>query len=251
MVQRYVLVFYMGNNNGPTSPHNCIFDPMLNNMRFLLPSCLLAVLIQAGCSGTDTTNTPETAPEVVQTIPREDPNDWRAGDSLLTVLGPLEGKVVADMFAGDGYYTWRLLGAGARVLAIDDNPENIAALEARKKSEGIGDDRLLIRLTTPGITGLIPDEVDLALITREYSTLGDRPAWFAQLMQGVKAPHTFYLVNFMPQQTPVGPPLSQRMGYNTVADEITGFGYDDVGIFYKKMPYQYVLFGSIPPELQE
>ncbi len=173
--------------------------------------------------------------------------EWQAGDELLSVMGSVQGKVVADLFAGDGYYTWKMLDAGARVLAIDDDPAKIEALEARKKADGIGDDRLLIRQTTPGVTGLMPDEVDLALVTRELSTLGDRAAWFSQLLADVRAPRTVYIVNYLPQQTPVGPPLSQRMGYNTVSNELSEFGYRDIGVMYKKMPYRYIIFASVPP----
>lgn len=218
-------------------------------MRKILPLCLIGSLYIVACTGPEqpkvadspvTVDTQHSAP-----LPAD---DQHIGDSLLTVMGNIQGKVVADMFDGDGYFAWKLMGAGARVLAIDDNPVNIAALEARKKAEGIGDDRLLIRLTTPGVTGLMPNEVDMALITREYSQLGDRPAWFAQLMTGVRAPHLFFMVNYLPQQTPEGPPLSQRMAFNTVADEVNGFGYGDVGILYKKIPYRYILFASEPPE---
>ena len=216
-------------------------------MRFLLSLFLTTGLLYTSCSGGDPKTATDPVPVPDSPNLQTDGNDPRAGDSLLIVMGPLDGKVVADMFAGDGYYTWKLIGAGARVLAIEDDPAKIAALEARKKSEGIGDDKLLIRATTPGVTGLMPNEVDLALITREYSTLGDRPAWFAQLMSNVKAPHTFYMVNYLTQQSPSGPPLSQRMDFSRVADEIAGFGYDDVGVMYKTMPYRYILFGSVPP----
>lgn len=214
-------------------------------MRPSFPVLLSACFLYAACAGNGQTTQPVPAqPALAQAQPED---DQRAGDSLLAVLGPLEGRIVADMFAGDGYYTWKLLGAGARVLAIDDDPAHIAALEERKQREGIGDDRLLVRLTTPGVPGLLPDEADLALITREYAMLGDRPAWFAQLMAGVKAPHTFFMVNYLSQPSPEGPPMELRMDYNRVADEITAFGYDDVGIFYKSMPHRYILFGSDPP----
>lgn len=216
------------------------------HMRILLSLFLTTGFLYTACTQNEPARTGG-APAPESTTGQMDAVDPKAGDSLLKVMGPLEGKVVADMFAGDGYYTWKLLGAGARVLAIDDDPAHIAALEARKKSEGIEDDRLLIRETTPGVTGLMPNEVDLALITREYSTLGDRAAWFAQLLAGVKDPHTFYMVNYLPQQSPGGPPLSQRMNYERVADELMEFGYDDVGIMYKTIPYRYILFGSVPP----
>lgn len=217
-------------------------------MRILLPLLLTSTLLYSACNAGGDIPAPELASPTTEPVEQPQADlDHRAGDTLLTILGPVQGKIVADMFAGDGYYTWQLLAAGARVLAIDDDPAHIAALEARKEKDGIGDDRLLIRATTPGVPGLLPDEVDLALITREYSTLGDRPAWFAQLMQGVKAPHTFYMVNYLPQPSPHGPPLSQRMDFNRVLDEISGFGYDDVGVMYKSLHYRYILFGSDPP----
>ena len=221
-------------------------------MRQILFLSLIGGLFFSSCSDPGTSNKTTTAPpDTVASSVQTDTNDWRSGDSLFTVLGPLDGKVVADMFAGDGYYTWKMLGAGARVLALDDDPANIAALEARKKAANIGDDRLIIRQTTPGITGLMPDEVDIALVTREFSTLGDRKAWFTQLLKGVRSPRTVYIVNFLPQQSPVGPPLSQRMAYNTVLDELNEFGFDDVGVYYRKMPYRYIVFASDPPQSPE
>lgn len=221
-------------------------------MRQTLSICLLVGLTLAAC----THNTPkaDSAPAQTENGPaanRTPYQDQQLLDSLLSTMGSVQDKVVADLFAGDGFYTWGLLRAGARVLAIDDDPTRIAALEARKKQEGIGDDKLLIRLTQPGVPGLLPNEADLALVTREFSMLGDRPAWFAQLLPGIRAPHTFYLVNFLPGQTVAGPALSLRMNYNTVIDEIAEYGFHDVGVYYKKLPYQYILFASIPPEQAE
>ncbi|MBK9419859.1 MAG: hypothetical protein IPN44_02260 [Flavobacteriales bacterium] len=181
-------------------------------------------------------------------LAEDSPDDWRKGDSLIATMGSLEGKVVADLFAGDGYYTWKLLKAGARVLAIDDDPAAIASLNARKVAEGIGDDRLIVRATMPGIVGLLQNEADLALITREVSTLGDRPAWFAQLFPGVKPPSTIFIVNFLPGSAQVGPPLNQRMDYGTVRDELNSYGFTDVGILYKRLPYRYILFARIAQE---
>lgn len=166
-------------------------------------------------------------------------------------MGPLEGRVVAEFYAGDGPYTWDLLAAGARVLAIVDNPGQADALNARKLREGIGDDRLLVRPVAPGAVGLLPNEADLALITREFSALGDRPAWFGQLMAGLKPPHLFYLVNYLSAPSPEGPPMEQRTDFNRVADEVGQYGFQDVGIYYRKMPYRFILFGAVAPGMAE
>ncbi len=214
----------------------------------------LAVAVQAaGCSNkpqepvaaTVTVNSPTATASPAN--PADMPENNAGVDSLIALMGPLQGKVVADMFAGNGYYTWKLLSAGARVLALDDDPESIARLQAWKASQGIGDDRLLIRQTTPGTPGLMADEADLALVTREFSTLVERQTWIPQLMTGIKSPHTFYLVNYFPVQTADGPPLAQRMSFDAVSDELTNIGVQDIGIYYRKVPNRWVIFGSNPP----
>jgi hypothetical protein len=226
-------------------------------MKTILPFAFGGILLLAACTGTTDTadhgNAPtkntSTADSTTAPGPATASEAERYGaDSLLSVMGPLQGKVVADMFAGDGYYTWKLLDAGARVLAIDDDPDKVAALEARKKKEGIGDDRLLVRLTPPGVPGLMPNEADIALITREFAALGDRKAWIGQLEAGVRSPHLMVLVGYVPFQTPYGSPLSQRMSYNTVSDELTSYGFGDISIFYKKMRYRYIIMAAAPPE---
>lgn len=170
-----------------------------------------AIGCQAPAPGPGTQVPAQPAPATVDT---KELDSQLLGDSLLRVLGPVQDLVVADLFAGKGYYTWKLLGAGARVLAIAQDQQDVAALEARKKQEGIGDDRLLIRLTTPGNPGLQPGEADIALVTREFSTLGDRKAWLGQLKAGLRPPYKFMLVNYMPGASPFGP--RSRNGWTSI-----------------------------------
>lgn len=225
----------------------------MTSMRHSLTLCLALGLLISGCKDPGTAAKDQPVPATTTTPDTTaGAQDERWGvDSLLSVMWPVQGKVIADLYDGDGIYAWKLLESGARVLVIDDDPAKVAALEARKKQEGIGDDRLIIRLAKPGEPGLLPNEADEALITREFSALGDRAAWFSKLKMGIKPPYKFFLVNYVPFQTPYGPPVSQRMNYNTVADELTAFGFGDIAIFYKKMRYRYIIIGAVPPEATE
>ncbi|HEY0978126.1 MAG TPA: DUF1698 domain-containing protein [Flavobacteriales bacterium] len=174
-------------------------------------------------------------------------DDWRSADSLIAVLGGVQGKVVADLGAGDGYYTWHLLKAGAKVIAVDEDANHIAALEARKKELAIGDDRLLIRMVSPGTTGLQPGEADIALITRPYSSIPDRANFIGQLRMGTRAPHVTAFVDFLQQQTPVGPPMDERVHPDQVMDELGVMGYHDVVSLTKKMPYRFLVVAQDLP----
>lgn len=233
------------------APGGPTFEHQIRPMR-PLPLSLVALSMWSACSvATPDATSPEQVTETARTSvdPASGPADGTLqGDSIVATMGDLHGQVVADMFAGDGYYAWKLLAAGARVLAIDTDPTALAALQARKKAEGIGDDRLLVRATAPGVSGLLPGEADVVLVTREYSTLEDRAAWFGQLLAGTKPPHTVFLVNYLPVQSPFGPPLDQRMDYNTISDELNEIGFSDVGVLYKRVPYRFILFASVVPE---
>ncbi|MEO8734720.1 MAG: hypothetical protein ABI373_10350 [Flavobacteriales bacterium] len=237
----------------------------MRNSKFI---AILPFILLCGCSndtpGTDAATSHIVGPpvtaraaEVPPANPELDPANetstlpnnasWRMGDSVLALMGDLHGRTVADLFAGDGYYTWKLLDAGARVLAMDDDTSHVATLLAAKKAKGISDDRLLIRLSSTGRPVLLPAEADMALITRELSTIPDRDAWFKQVQRGLRGHKPTYVVNFLPQPSPIGPPAGQRMDYNSAADVLTAVGYTDISILYRKIPYRYILFASIPP----
>lgn len=219
-------------------------------MRTLFFLSLLAVLHgNPGSAGT-LHGTPDTDPGTTPQAVARAQEDPRGGDIIIREMGNLRNKVVADMFCGDGYHTWKLLSAGARVVALDDDPEVIERMQAWKLSQGIDDDRLTVRLTTAGVPGLAPGEVDVALVTREYSTLINPETWIPEMMGGIKSPHLFFLVNYLPGLTD-GPPQAQRRDYDTVSDELMLYGVNDIGVGYQQVPGRYILFGASPPDIPE
>lgn len=177
------------------------------------------------------------------------PDPQRSIDTVFTILNGISGRTVADLGAGDGYNTWSLLRAGANVIAIDEDPANIAAIEARKKELGLSDARLRTRVVSPGECGLNPNEVDLALITRPYMTIPNKPAYFASLRQGVSGVHQVAIVNHLNQNTASGPPMDQRMSEIALMDELGNFGYADVLSLTKALPDRYLVVAQdLPPE---
>jgi predicted methyltransferase len=143
----------------------------------LLATCLSACTSCEDKQADGTTTTGTTAANTSSTPgcpPARTPDDWHTVDSLFIAMGGVNGKTVADLFVGDGYYTMKLLEAGAKVIAMDDDPRNIEALEAKKKEMGICDERLVIRTSTPGAPNLSLNEVDVALCTRQLLSIPDR-----------------------------------------------------------------------------
>ena len=60
--------------------------------------------------------------------------EWRSDRKwarLQEVIAPLEGRLVLDMGCGNGYYAWRMVGAGARlVLGVDPSLRFLCQYEA-------------------------------------------------------------------------------------------------------------------------
>lgn len=186
--------------------------------------------------------------------PARTPDDWHAVDSLLTVMGGVNGKTVADLFVGDGYYTMKLLEAGAKVIAMDDDPRNIEALEAMKKEMGICDERLVIRTSTPGAPNLSVNEVDLALCTRQLLSIPEPVGYLDKARTCIRFPNSLFLVNFLPEQTPLGPPMNERLPEDRVMDAMELAKFTDVGSYSKKLPYRYLvhaqMFAGEPGEVE-
>lgn len=177
--------------------------------------------------------------------PAPTPDDWHQVDTLFATMGGVNGRTVADLFVGDGYYTMKLVEAGARVIAMDDDPANVAALEARKKELGICDERLVIRQATAGTPNLGANEVDIALCTRELLTVPNPTGYFSKLLPCIRFPNSLYVVNFLQEQTPVGPPSEQRTNEITAMDIVGAGGFSDIGSYSKKLPYRFLLQAQV------
>lgn len=170
---------------------------------------------------------------------------WQKPEVIIQLMGGVEqsvkGKLVADLFAGDGYMTFKLIEAGANVIAIDTDPNALAAIEDRKRQLGLGDDRLRVRQVNEGEPGITNEEADLALSMHRIGYMNDILGYFAKVRQGLKAPKMVCIVDFLPSPSPMGPPMEKRYSETQMMDILEPAGFTDVGSYGKKLPYQYVM----------
>lgn len=216
-------------------------------MKSILASVFASSLFLAACGPADQpAQGTDIAPAGTGTASQADPRDnWQRPQELFRAMGGIQGKVVGDLFAGDGYIAFHMLQAGAaKVIAVDTDPANIAAMEKRKAELGIADNRLEIRQAVPGETGLEMNEADLTFIFNRYTTIQDRKSYMHKVRLGTKAPKTVYIIDFLVAETPVGPPVAQRMSDAQMMDELGEFEYTDMGARGNILPYQYILFAQ-------
>lgn len=106
---------------------------------------------------------------------------WQQPDQVLDLLGDLNGLLVADIGAGEGYFTYRLadrVGDDGQVYATDIQAEVLETLEAGLPNEVR--DRVTTIHTTGPETG-IDKIMDLVLVVQVFGEITDRDQFINQL----------------------------------------------------------------------
>lgn len=224
--------------------------------QFLIISSVLAF---AACSPDAGSGTPDTtAPANTATVPAKTASStaerdaWQKPQEVFYLMGnELRGRTVADLAANDGYFTFKLIEVGANVIAIDDDPAALAAIEARKKEMGLSDERLRTRLSPVGDPGLAPEEVDACLLVCDFVRIPNRRDFLTKVFQGTREPKPLFILEWLPGEMAMGPPAVERISSERVMDELGPAGYTDMGAYSAKIPYQAFIFASHQVETEE
>ena len=153
---------------------------------------LLALLIAACRSHPSEPQFPKAdrpvAPIVGGTFSTEDARD-RAGEAeeVMQLAGVKAGMSVADVGAGEGYYTVRLarvVGSKGRVLAEDIVPEVRDALSDRVQRERL--DNVAVKLGTADNPMLPPESLDRVFLVHMYHEVASPYAFLWHMRDGLK-----------------------------------------------------------------
>jgi SAM-dependent methyltransferase len=167
---------------------------------------------------------------------------WQKPDLVIKQLGDVEGKVVADLGAGTGYFSRRIAYKGAKVIAIDIDPMAIQWMEEQKaRFPAELQDRLVIRLAEPDDPKLRDNEVDIVLLVNTYSYIQDRVPYFTRLRNAIHPGGHIVIIDFKKKETPFGPPLEERVDVRTVEKELVSAGYTLLATDESSLDYQYII----------
>ena len=154
---------------------------------------LLAALALTGCrQGATEAQFPaaqrDVSPIVSDSFSTEDARD-RVGEAeeVMRLAGVKPGMWVADIGAGEGYYTIRLaplVGPGGRVLAEDIIPETRNRLAQRVQREKLGN--VAVKLGLPDDPKLPPGSFDRIFLVHMYHEVTSPYAFMWRLSAGLK-----------------------------------------------------------------
>ncbi len=169
---------------------------------------------------------------------------WQLPDRVIEALDLRSGAQVADLGAGDGYFTFTLadaVGAGGRVYAVDVDADVTEGLDASVASRGY--DNVEVVLAEYDDPRLPDGEIDLVFLCNVYHHIDDRATYFSDLRRDL-APGARVVIIDIGGAAPVRwlSPPGHSTNLDTLVDEMATAGYD-VAASFDFLPLQnFVVF---------
>ena len=172
----------------------------------------------------------------------EDPSraEWQKPEKVIATLGPLEGKTVADIGAGTGYFAFPIAKKAAKVIEIDIDQRFIDYIDHKKQTQKTGAN-IETRLTVPDSSELNPGEADIVLIVDTYHHIENRIEYLKKLKSDFRKGGELVIIDFKKEKTPTGPPVELRLTEAQVQSELKAAGFTVVSADRTMLPYQYLI----------
>jgi predicted methyltransferase len=114
---------------------------------------------------------------------------------VLAALGAQDGRMIADIGAGDGFYTLRIARAVAptgRAYAVDINTKSLDQLRERATGDGVSNIEII--LSEPADPKLPAGEIDAVLIRNAYHEMTEYQSVLAGVTKGLKPGGTLIII---------------------------------------------------------
>lgn len=181
----------------------------------------------------------------------EDParDQWQKPDAVIALIAAhlqkqkLASPVVADLGAGTGYFSFRLLDKGYSVKALDLDDKFIGYLKDRAAKHARRE-KIEVRQVTTESANLAGGEVDVILSVDVYHHIENRTEYFRRLKSSLRGPQALLMIiDFKDGDIAVGPPAQIKVPTATIAAELTAAGYS-VTTDNKTLPYQAIFLAK-------
>lgn len=145
---------------------------------------------------------------------------------VIATLGMSASAVVADLGSGPGVFSIpiaRHLSSGL-VYAVDVEPQQLDALRARLKAEGI--QNVVPVLASYSDPHLPPGGVDWIFIVDTYHHLENRVDYLRALRQDLAPGGRLVILEYKPGELPVGPPADHKFSIEKRFGELRAAGFE-------------------------
>jgi SAM-dependent methyltransferase len=152
-------------------------------------------------------------------LERSDRVAWQKPDAVIQELHLLGRETIADVGAGSGYFTFRLVWAlpQGMVYAIDIEPEMLRHIHHKALTEGISNIQVI--KSAPD-DPKVPLDADLVFVCDVIHHVKDREVWLKKLSSQMKKGAKLVVIEFKEGDLPEGPPPSLKIPRDRLIDMI-------------------------------
>ena len=180
--------------------------------------------------------------DMVRSYEDEDRVVWQKPEIILEKMGDLNGKTVADIGAGTGYFSFRMLKNAKKVIALEIEPRFIRFIDSISlELSTTMSDKLETRLVESQNTNLKPNEIDAALMVNTYMYVSNREDYLKQLYKSINVGGKVVVIDFKKQDLPLGPSLDEKLAAADVVRELQNAGFQSVLLDEQSLDYQYIV----------
>jgi ubiquinone/menaquinone biosynthesis C-methylase UbiE len=175
-----------------------------------------------------------------------DRNNWQKPRKVIERLGVLTDKVVADIGAGSGYFSFQILPNAGKVIAIDIDQNALAQIDTLAK---LLPPKLQAKLETRLVgfddPKLGEEEVDIVFLSNTYSYIENKIDYLKTVYKGVKPKGRIYIVDFKMKKLPqIFPNAEERIPLFEVEKHLVAAGFRHVFSDDQTLDYQYIVIAE-------
>lgn len=167
--------------------------------------------------------------------------EWQKPDEVIRALGGLRGKTVCDVGAGPGFLALpfaKAVGEAGTVYAVEVESRILEVLRDRIAHGGVRN--IVPVLGLPDDPLLPADSCDLILMVNTFHHFQDGTGYLRRLAHALKEGGKLVNIDFHKKETPVGPPIENRVSRDDFLEHAREAGYVLVGE-PTALPHQYFL----------
>lgn len=168
---------------------------------------------------------------------------WQKPGLVIEKLGDISDKVIADIGAGTGYFSFRLAPRAKKVIAIEIDEALIKYIDSSKINlPSEKQDILETRLAKSDNPMLKDNEADIILIINTIAYIDDLPSYLKILKKGLNTNGKIIIVDYKMKKLPINsPPKSERIYLDKLEELLEASGYDIIETDDTSLDFQYII----------
>lgn len=168
---------------------------------------------------------------------------WQKPGLVIEKLGDISDKVIADIGAGTGYFSFKLALKAKKVIAVEIEQGLLDYIDSTKVMLPENKrSRIETRLATPDDPNLKVEEVDIILIINTIAYIKDLPEYLQTLKKCLKKDGKIMIIDYKMKRLPINsPPKSERLYLDHLEDVLIDAGYKLLKVDDTSLDYQYII----------